>query len=305
MPRSPLSTGFRSILRRPSVFLIEVAWRWSFGGAAIVLLLSAGSLLLDSVTFTDNDRIAWQSRDFFLISQAALRFLHRLTGRPLVIIAAFVLSTSLLWLVISAIGRALTLKQLVDGEISFRRVLVRHCYRVCLAWASIGAFIAVTAFCSYIALRERTPDYLIYYVLLLPLALIVGIFWSVLNWYLSLGAVCTAIYGTQTTSTGRLTMFFLVGRLGEVTGLTFIFVLFRVAVFLLIFVIAILPARIASGEFSRVWATASGLIYLLTAYFLYVCRMASYISLEDFSQLPGVLIEPVSSKQMSAGNDQA
>ena len=35
---SPTIEGFRSIFRRPALPLAEVAWRWSFGAAAFVLV---------------------------------------------------------------------------------------------------------------------------------------------------------------------------------------------------------------------------------------------------------------------------
>ncbi|MFZ3211271.1 MAG: hypothetical protein WA188_07125 [Terriglobales bacterium] len=40
--RSPISEGFRRAFREPTIVLAEIAWRWSFGLAALALV--AGSL---------------------------------------------------------------------------------------------------------------------------------------------------------------------------------------------------------------------------------------------------------------------
>jgi len=41
---APVRDGFRAIWRQPSIFLAELAWRWSWGGAALLLVGLASRL---------------------------------------------------------------------------------------------------------------------------------------------------------------------------------------------------------------------------------------------------------------------
>jgi hypothetical protein len=125
---------------------------------------------------------------------------------------------------------------------------------------------------------------MLFYVMFAPLLVTLTIFWSVLNWYFSLGAICVAQYRSRNTSSGKLTLFFLSGRMGEVLGLTFLFGVMRFTILLVFFVLAVLPSNLI--PFTPIWPVSLVLGYLLVADFLYVCRLASYLSLESYASAP-------------------
>jgi hypothetical protein len=288
MPPSALSIGFRTVLRRPSLFLMEVAWRWGCGLAAILAVLYGGSRLSGIVRLSEADAHAWRSRDFFLMTQAALHFLYQLRGQSLVTAAAVVLSVSALWVFLNAAGRTLILRQLVHAQVSFPRVLGLHVSRLLVGLVTLAGLVGAAAFSVSLATRGRIPDYMMFYVLFTPLLVTLTIFWSVLNWYFSLGAVCVAQYRSRNTSSGKLTLFFLSGRMGEVLGLTFLFGAMRFTILLVLFVLAVLPTSLI--PFTPIWPVSLGLAYLLMADFLHICRLASYLSLESYaSAAPGVV----------------
>src|SRR5437773_8746247 len=93
-----ITYGFRSVLRDPAIFLMELVWRWSFGAIAFLLLFFAGLTLLGSV-----DGSGWKSRDPLLVTLAVLRLVRELGRRPLFVLLALCLT--LLWVAFGAVGR--------------------------------------------------------------------------------------------------------------------------------------------------------------------------------------------------------
>src|SRR4029077_15136090 len=112
---SPTAAGFRLILRRPAFVLAEIAWRWSFavavwflGGA--FLLQYAGSLSVNAV-----DRLLLGTRQPALILRALHRIVHgsalRFTAGGIVLAIALLAA----WILLSSLGRAATLKAMMDA----------------------------------------------------------------------------------------------------------------------------------------------------------------------------------------------
>lgn len=288
MRSSPLSIGFRAILRRPALFFMEVAWRWVFGALACGAVFYCSSRVRLLMPLSEADTHAWGSRDFFLITQAFLHVLRQLRGESFIIVISTALAVSVLWVVLSTAGRTIILRHLVHAQVSFPRVMGLHLFRLLVAWIALAGLVGIGSFCVTVANRGRIPDYLMFYVLFMPLLVILSIFWSVLNWYFSLGVVCVAQYRSRNTSTGKLTLFFLAGRTGEVIGLTFLFCVMRIATLLALFVLAVLPSGIVA--FTPVWPISLALCYFLVADFLYVSRLAAYLSLETYpTAAPGVV----------------
>jgi hypothetical protein len=89
---SPTLEGFRTMLRRPSLSLAEVIWRFSFGAAASVLFGLATIAYLDTIPVTGGD----------------LRMLR--TGHPLLVAQA-----------IAHISRGTALRVVIANGIRFRR----------------------------------------------------------------------------------------------------------------------------------------------------------------------------------------
>jgi len=67
---SPTIEGFRSIFRRPALPLAEVAWRWSFGAAAFVLIGLGVLEYLDSLPVSPTDMLMLRTGHPMLASSA-------------------------------------------------------------------------------------------------------------------------------------------------------------------------------------------------------------------------------------------
>ncbi len=70
MTRSPTLEGFRTIFRQPSLALAEIAWRWSFGAAGVVLLTLGFVEYLDTLPVSPEDVFLFRTRQPVLMGRA-------------------------------------------------------------------------------------------------------------------------------------------------------------------------------------------------------------------------------------------
>ena len=93
--RSPTLEGFRTILRSPSFGLAEIAWRWSFGAAAGMLLVFSFFEYLDTLPVSNSDLVLLRTRQPILISRAVLDIFRGSSFRLFETIAVLALALGL------------------------------------------------------------------------------------------------------------------------------------------------------------------------------------------------------------------
>src|SRR5207247_10483218 len=120
--------GFRLIFRKPAIPLAEIAWRWSFASAAWFL----GAMFLlefaESLTVRPLDRLLLYTQQPVLIAEGIHRIFQgsafRFTKGAVLVALALVLA----WIVLGAIGRAITLRAMMSelghGEVAQRRAVL-------------------------------------------------------------------------------------------------------------------------------------------------------------------------------------
>ena len=281
-----ITSGFRAIRRDPAIFLLELVWRWSFGALAFLLLFLAGLTIFGS---TDLARFlgAERSRDPLLIVTAALRLIRVLDHRPLFFAAAIV--TTLLWIILGALGRTLGLRRILNDShlIRFRNILALQAWRAFFLWIGVAGTTASLMFSAWMATRGDKPDHVIFYVLMVPLLTTIGIFCSVVNWYLSLAIVCSQRKDTSGVAIQRA-MVLAGSHPAAVLGISAFFVILRVLVFLVAFVVAVFSTGLLVALPRLVFGclTVITLTYCAWADFLYVCRVHAYVTLKSSVSQP-------------------
>lgn len=281
MKHDSVNFGFRSVLRDPSVFLIEIVWRWSFGALALLLLFFGALALLGTLDVTNAHGAAWKSRDPFLITLAALRLMHEIGRRPLFILLA--LGITVLWVVFGALGRAVVLKRLSEkpDDVAFRKILGLQAWRAFFLWVGIAGATASIMFCAWVAVRGNKPDALIFYVMVFPLLAAFGVFCSVVNWYLSLAAICAEGHGTRVMMAIRHAMGLARSHLAAVAGISLFFAVLRALSALIAFVLIVFSLGFMASipHVLLVWLVFVVLAYSAFTDFLYVCRLTCYVAL--------------------------
>jgi hypothetical protein len=111
---SPTLEGFRAAFRRPSLTLAEIAWRWTVGAAATALVAFSLLEYLDTLPVTGGDILLLRTRQPILIGQA-LGHIFR-GSAPRIVMAELLAAVALtcLWIVAASMGRAATVRSLID-----------------------------------------------------------------------------------------------------------------------------------------------------------------------------------------------
>jgi hypothetical protein len=288
--RSPTLAGFGIVISHPSFGLAEIAWRWSFGFAATVLLMFSAVEYLGSLPVTSRDEWMFRTRQPALISRALS---HILRGSSLRVIAAgvlLVITLSFAWIILGALGRSATLTALLEhfhsGDESpqpfrMRSILGLNFLRVATTLAAIigciAAFLAGGA-----ASRPDDPSPGSAMMVSFFIIMLIALAWSMLNWFLSLAAISAVAEGRDTFGAiaGAVTLFR--NRTGAILAANTWFglahlVVFFIAISVVGFPLAfagLLPAGIVSGGVLLV-----ALLYFAVVDFLYVGRLASYVAI--------------------------
>jgi len=299
---SPTLQGLGAILHRPACGFAEIAWRWSFGLAAVLLLVSSAAEYLSTLTISAGDLLLLKTRHPVLVLQALARIFRGSAGRAVSAGIVLVLALALAWTVIASIGRASSLKSLLAY---FRRrglgsppdpamfPMVRslvglHFLRVAITFAAILASLGALIISA--ARESRASAALIFWLMLT----LIGLAWSGLNWLFSLAPVFVAagakhafgsiaaafdLYRERQWGFFAIETWFNLGHL-----VAFAFATFAV-------VAPFLLARRLSG-LALVIAITSVFAYFAVVDFLYVGRLAAYLSMVLGPQLGPVASLP-------------
>lgn len=279
------------MFRRPSLGLAEIAWRWSFAFAGGLLLAFSFLEYLDTLPVTSGDLLLLRSRHPFLISQAVVHIFRG--SAPRVVVAAIVLALAMAvaWIGIAAVGRAATVKALLDyfaeGGIWRRREIGwRLRSLVGLNFLRGGATLAAGVGClgallvAGFASPKSDPSPGSVVLIFLALLMLVWLAWSLVNWFLSLAAIFVVGGGEDTFGAVAAAVDLCRTRSGSVFAAGTWFALAHLAAFVaassvVAFPLAfagVLPAGVVLGGVLLVT-----MLYFAVVDFLYVGRLAAYV----------------------------
>jgi len=292
---NPLASGFRAVLRDPKLLLIEVAWRWLFGLTAGAVLLFGRQMAVGTIHLSRSDSYALASHDAFRMAQAVGNVLSAIGPQSAKLAAVVLPAISLLWIFLGALGRTLTMRRLVNlfglftegpggvaiRQISLRAMLVLHFWRILLVWPALAAIVAGALYASKIANRGPQPDYVMYYAVAVPVMVAAAIFWIIVNWYLSTAAAWVGRQGAGAVMATRMTIGFVSARKGDMGGLNAMYILIRLGMLLVVFVLCVLPAGLVSSAGHTLWVISILLLYFVFADFVCLARLASYLMIEE------------------------
>jgi hypothetical protein len=200
---SPTLEGFRAAFRRPSFLLAEIAWRWSVGAVAGVLFLFTLFEFLDTLPVSRGDATLLRTRQPVLIGRAISHILRGTLSRAVLAALLAVVALSFLWIVAASIGRLATVRTLLeyfreklDEDVSpdrhdqstFRHLVPLHFLRVAVVLAALLAFAGAAILASFIS-SDAKPRPGLVFIIFLPLAGLICIAWSALNWLLGFAAI--------------------------------------------------------------------------------------------------------------------
>jgi hypothetical protein len=289
-PPNPINQGLHAVWRDPVIFLLEVLWRWSFALLAFLLLFAAGLMLFGSLPIADHWASAWHSRDPRRIGSLVLTILLILGIKAVVAAIVLPIMIALVWSVLSALGRSVTVRRLHAGltPLRLRSILALQFLRAFVAWLAAVLLIAAIVGEALIATRGPKPDLALYYLLVTPSVLVISVVWLILNWYLSL-AVIFGRQGQSFLGAFRLARQTVRRQRSDFAGTGFVFLLLRAVILLVALAICGLTSKMA-GTSPQTYFTllmVVALVYCAVSDFLYMSRMAAYLALAAAHVEPG------------------
>src|SRR4051812_5621310 len=312
---SPTAEGFRLIFRRPAIPLAEIAWRWSF--AAAFWFLSASFLVeyADSLPANRVDRLLLGTHQPALILRALHRIVHgsalRFTAGGIVL----AITLLVLWITLSSLGRAATLKAMMNvlelsppprvrgGMIS--SLLALNFLRAASALAAIvaagGAILIASGVWASTHMSASGAARL-----WLLLLLLVWTAWAMLNWILSTSSLFVAVDRVSALAAISSTLGWYRDRLGSVLAAGTWFGLIHGGAFLTACTAAL--TILGMAEVLGVGPTVFLEVLIIAAYcavadMLYIGRLTAYLAIirrGDSFDLP----EPQSSPPLSPSSQQ-
>jgi hypothetical protein len=304
-PRSPTLEGFRTMFSRPSFGLAEIAWRWSFGAAAGLLLTFSFVEYLDTLPVSKADLLLLRTSQPVLISRAVIHIFHGSAFRVVEAAIVLVLALGVAWIVVASLARAATLNALLayfrESRLSTSELKERKSPRLhslfALNFFRLGVTVAAVAGCLAAVLlggsasRSSDPAPGSSLLIILTVTMLVWFAWSTLNWFLSLASIFVVADGQDTFGAiaaavdlcrTRAGSIFAAGTWFGLAHLTAFAVATSVAAFPLGFA-AVLPAdAVLSGVLLVV------LLYFAVTNFLYAGRLAAYVAILEMPESPVV-----------------
>lgn len=281
-PPNPITQGLGAVMRDPAIFLVEILWRWSFALLACLLVAGVGLMLLGPLHVGKTWDTAWSSRDPQRIGQLLVVIVLLLGVKLIIAAIAVPLTIALLWSILVALGRFVTVKRLRAGltSLRFRTVFALQLLRGLISWFSLVLLFATTFGEALIAARGTQPDLVLYYLMVMPSVVLIGVSWLILNWYLSLAAIFGR-EGQSVRGAFRQARQTVRQQRSDFAGTGFVFLLFRVVILLIAMAICGLTSGMAgtAPQSYFVLLMVVSLAYFAVADFLYVARMAAYLAL--------------------------
>lgn len=279
--RTSIRRGFAAVRQEPALALAEITWRWCFAAAAGLLAAVAVLEYLNSISVSWGERLLLQS-DQPLLALAALA--HSLRGSAARFGAGVIVAgtaVAVLWMLFSALGRLVTLQALLPEERgAYRPMLGLSFLRAGLFLAAVLAVAAALILSGFAGpVGDAAPSV----VLAAVLTVCIWLAWVLLNWLLSVAAIFVVRDQQDTFGAVTAAVDLIRSEFGEVVLTSLPFVLLHYVA---------LAAAVASGVLvfdvmTRIspqagWAlVAIGAGYFAYADFLYITRLAAYVSLPE------------------------
>ena len=277
----------------PSLGLAEIAWRWTFGFAAALVVAFTALEYFDTLPVGAGDIFLLRTRHPFLVSQAIAHIFRGSGFRAANAVVLVMILLAFAWVLIASWARAMTVRALfgyfreenpglpppsrrqrnLPLGLNFLRVMVT----AAAVLGVVGAFVLAAAASPA---NDSSPGSSI--LVFVSIAMVLCAAWMILNWILSLSAIIAVAEGLYTYAAissaidlcrDRWGSVFAAGTWFGLAHMVVFFVASSAVMFPLAFA-GVMPAGIVLGGMLLIT-----LLYFAAADFLYAGRMAAYVAM--------------------------
>ena len=284
MPSTPIRDSFRSTWRCPGLVPAEIAWRWSAGAAFWALLVLSFIEYFGSLEVSKANEFLWKI-GYPPLAAEALADTIAGSGHKLLMMAAILIpGTAIVWTVAAAIGRTATLRAMMpERTVRFRTMLGISFFRSAALLASLIGFAGVFAIAQRLYSdgpgTVSHPARAIW--TLLPGWLLVGLIWSLANWFLSLAPVVAVEQNCDAVAASIGSVRLVGERLRPFLRVSAAFGAIHLVAFAFFSVVSGLPFMFLAVSVKLVFIllVLVTLVYFAIVDFLYIARLGAYAAL--------------------------
>jgi hypothetical protein len=272
--------------QRPSLTLLEIAWRWTFGIPALLLIfwLGRGILLRTSLDGTGIESIAFT--DPMGAAVACHAAMERLL--PPIIAVAWWLVPVLAgaWAVVSGIGRTLVVSRMTfsSGLARTGTVILLHLVRLVALAVSLAVWFGALRYASNTAITAPLmaggePNLVLYFAIVIVASLGLFVLWGVVSWVFFAAPVLAVAEGLGLAASLRAA----VQRRGlraPMVEINLVMGIVKIALVVLAMVFSATPLpfeSIATPEFMDWWYVGVAVWYCVASDFFHVARLMQYV----------------------------
>ena len=305
MARNLMREGWRVLRRCPGVVIGEIIWRWLFGATALVLVIVGLHTYFLNIEISEAEYRGIKSLEPFTWLAIAVRVFSAVLSGIRAIGPILIPSLTLLWIALATVGRSLTVRSLASKEshTNWLSLTALNFFRALMLYASLLAFFGIGVFAgNFFDPQIDLPALVLIQVIAL---LLLAFIWSIVNWYVSNAAIFAAkdAAGLKQSFEGAARLYSAgLGRIGTAFS-----VLRTIAVIFATFVSLAFAAELANGHRRRPIAAiiVVTLAYFAFCDFLYMWRLACYLSLTDPACKPPALNPPVGERPSDTAGSPA
>jgi len=277
--------------QRPSLMLLEIAWRWVFGVPALLLVYFEATRVLAAVPLGD----LGLGQMTVTAPMAAAEVLGAAAARlwPAIIAVAIWLVPLLavLWSVASSVGRGLVLRRMVKTGLlprmsqksSTGTVIALQMVRLAALGASFGIWILALRMASRRAiwlpmLAGGEPNLVLYFAIAIVASLGLFTLWGVVSWVFSAAPLLAAVEGLR-FSASLLAAVSRPALRGPMVEINLVMGIVKMALIVLAMVLSATPLpfqSVATPGFMFWWYIAVAVWYVLMSDFFHVARLVAY-----------------------------
>jgi len=265
---------------RPSLLLIEIAWRWLYGAPALLLIYYEGAKLFARVPLAATGVYEFSLQDTDRATVIIANVWETLTPRLFHMLFWLAPLLGVGWALASGIGRGYVLRrhapQLPSRPVT---LIVLQLLRVAALGASFVGWFAAIQWSANTTLTGEIPNLVLYFALVICVSLGVFTFWALVSWVFSVAPLLALLEDkSPAASLARsLRLGPLAGKLVEI-NLVLGIVKLALVVLAMVFSATPLPfSSVMTGTPLYLWWAGVTLVYLAASDFFQVARLVAFI----------------------------
>ncbi len=268
--------------RRPSLWALEVAWRWLFGIPALWLLYREGTKILAAAPLESTGILQFSLQDPWKAAVVLSDTAAVMT--PLIVRSAIWLVPllSIAWAIVSGVGRSLVLRRF-DSSLPFKplSLIVLQLLRVVALGAVFAAWYFGLQWAATATLSgPGEPNLLAYLALVICLTLGIFTAWSLLSWVFFIAPLLVLL--ERISPLASLWRSARLGRefTGKLVEVNLVMGIVKLALIVLAMVLSATPLpfqSVMTGEALQQWWIGVTLLYFVANDFFQVARLVSFI----------------------------